>query len=153
MPRRHVEMYLICKPRLAALARKVAKNADSHRNFLVGCAILAFNGKRYKIFTGVNIKCEKGNAPKVCAEQGALSAAKAAGYLEIIAIVVAGIPQFDEKLEKIPLTLPPCKNCRRIFGKAKGVSGETIVNTVHLTEKIAEQRTFAQLLQKYATET
>src|SRR3989344_9518790 len=90
-------------------AKKAQRDANSYRNFRVGCAVWAFKtnaleaGERWHIFTGSNIKVADSARP-ICAEQLALGAAKSEGYDRIIAMVVMGKPQEDAESGLHPQT-------------------------------------------------
>ncbi|MBI4363380.1 MAG: hypothetical protein HY545_00850 [Candidatus Doudnabacteria bacterium] len=150
MHRHHVDVYLLLKVFLKSIAREAAYLGDNHRDFLVGCAILAYNGHEYGIFWGANFMPFTKPGPKICAEINALRNTRRAGFQEIIAIVVAGLPQKDEVTGKTPRTLPPCVDCRSNLSGWKGVSPDTMIYTVHRFEEVEEERTFAHLLEEYA---
>lgn len=131
MDSRHLDAYFARKDNLADMARESAGHASSYRSFHVGCAIFASNGREYRIFRGANLMPVKGQT-KVCAEQGALSAARANDFCLIIAIVVAGEAQRDGESEVLSSTLHPCGNCRRLLNSLQGIQKDTIVYTVGL---------------------
>ena len=85
MNRRHVDMYHLFKNELKDLARRIAFFGVNYRDFLVGCAILAYDGFEYRIFVGYNIMTKKGG-PKRCAECDALEAVRAAGFDLIVVL-------------------------------------------------------------------
>lgn len=131
------------------LARFAAFAGINYRDFLVGCAMLAYNGSEYRIFWGANFMPALKPGPKRCAEFEALEKAIKAGYLEIIAIAVAGLPQRDGRSGKDCKTLPPCGECRTMLSGWNGVKPETIIFTVHRFEEVCEECSFRELQQKY----
>ena len=95
-------------------ARSTAKaNGVSWRPlpFLVGCDILAFDGKDILEFFGANLKPRE-NCEKACAELVALSKAFAQARPDILVMVIVGKPQLDESSGLLGRTLPPCGRCR-----------------------------------------
>ena len=138
--------YMLVRARHAANS-----DAESYRNYFVGCTVLAFNayaampGERYKIFSGSNIKIYP-DQPKLCAEPIAVAGAKNAGYKLIVGMVVVGTPQAENG--KICSTLRPCMNCRTICSALDIVVPQTVIYTAHLEEDgIFEQFTMASLVQ------
>lgn len=141
MLRRHVDMYQMEKANLANLARTAAFRGLNYRDFLVGSAILGFNGQEYKIFEGANLMLAKDEA-KICAEGHALRNLTFAGYSQVIAIAVAGLPQPDKESGIISPTLHPCGGCRGMLIRLKErqvVQDDTRIYTVHLFEDIEEE--------------
>ncbi len=146
MNRQHVDMYLTLKDLLVAMARKSAQRGSSYREFFVGCAVLAYNGRVYRIFRGVNLYPIKGET-KVCAEQSALGAARACGFDFLVAIVVAGDAQRDGESDISSPTLHPCGNCRRLLQSLPEVQGDTIVYTVGRGQRSpTEEHTVKEIL-------
>ena len=132
-------------------AKEAQRNATSHRNFHVGCAVWAFktnaievNG-RWGIFTGSNIKVADNSRP-ICAEQLALGAAKSAGYDRIIATVVVGEPQDDAESGLQSATLHPCGECRKIFQTVPQVSSDTLLLTITPDVRAYEHFTIGELI-------
>ncbi len=129
METRHFDAYARMKEKLIRKARHAAQNALSYRNFHVGCAVLAWNGRAYRTFLGANMKPAK-DGPKTCAEQVAVGSARARGYRLIVAIVVVGEPQPDDTSKVETATLHPCWLCRTIFRNIPEVTDDTVVLTV-----------------------
>lgn len=105
--------------------------AENYRDFRVGAAVLAFNGKVFRIFGGANIMNGKGR-PKVCAEQQAIKYAISEGFYEILVVCVVGTPQSepDKKSDRTSLTLHPCSDCRALMLNAyRGVTNDTVIHT------------------------
>ena len=107
----------------ASRMRELAGDADQqYRNFYVGCAILAFRNDlpplqgRWQYFGGLNAKVECASRP-VCAEAVAIQSAYAAGYQEIIGMVIMGNSQLDEHSKVASPTLHPCHECRLLMRK------------------------------------
>ena len=98
-------------------AARIRGLARSYRGFNVGCAVYAYRADaghpadRWGTFYGMNVKVNK-EAPKICAEVIAISAAYAAGYTEVLGIVVVGEPQLDVHSGLECKTLHPCHECR-----------------------------------------
>lgn len=93
---------------------------NQYRGFGVGAAALAFRGDRHilngqaEIFTGFNIMPEKGGE-KHCAEKRLFEAAAAAGYTQIVGLVVVGEYQPDDTSGHECTTLHPCALCRNMM--------------------------------------
>jgi len=145
-------LHLINLEFLANEAKKVAERARSYRGFRVGCALFAYNPHAYyyndvhKVFRGVNIKLGP-NSHKVCAEQAAINAAISEGYILIIAMAIAGIPQVDDHSGINSDTLHSCVNCREFFGKLPEIKPDTLIRTAHLRKgDIYEEFTIRDLL-------
>lgn len=104
--------------------------AENYRDFRVGAAVLAYNGKDFKIFGGANIMNGKGR-PKVCAEQQAIKHAIINGFYEILAVCVVGKLQSDPDKEsgKFTRTLHPCPDCRKLMVKGYRLSPDTLIYT------------------------
>jgi len=153
MDKKHVHKYLKLKNTLINKARQIRLKGYQHRGFLVGCATLVFDGTQYRIFTSANFMPIKGWT-KVCAEQGALVAARNQGsYPLIVAIVVCGEPQPDEESGITSTTLHPCGNCRRFFRGFPEVKADTIICTVSVDEKGPQDEcTFFELWQLHTSE-
>lgn len=149
MDRQHVETLHLLMGLLKAIARKAAFQGVNHRDFCVGCAILAYNGYEYRVFWGANWMPYPSPGPKICAEINALHKAWDAGFYEIIGIVVAGLPQKDEASGKYPKTLPPCANCRRHMSGWPGISPDTVIITIHRFLDIEEEWTLPKLQEEY----
>jgi cytidine deaminase len=145
-------IYQQSKQYLIDRARDVAQYASSYRNFKVGCAILAWRPEgqgmtgHYKVFAAANVK-PLADGPKQCAETTAVCYARSNGYTTIIAIVVAGEPQADDKSGIRSATLHPCWRCRTLLRALPEVEDETIVLTVHNHNVTVEEYTMAQILQ------
>ena len=132
-------------------AKEAQRNANSYRNFHVGCAIRAFKTNAYEVngrwglFTGSNIKIADGARP-ICAEQLALGAARSEGYDRIIAMVVVGEPQEDAESGLQSQTLHPCGECRKIFQVVPEVSSDTLLLTLTPDEQTHEQFSIEELI-------
>jgi cytidine deaminase len=132
----HFNRFWQLREHLVIRAREAAaKYALSWRNFIVGCAVFAYDSKRteywqfgtrWKIFTGCNFKpFEDGH--NVCAEQIAIGAAVNEGYERIIGMALVGEPQPDGETGLKGKTLYPCKNCRAFFQALPQVRSDTII--------------------------
>jgi cytidine deaminase len=144
--RLHVDKYLQLKDVLADMAREVRVKGYQYRNFLVGSAILVYDGSHYRIFASTNLMPVKGG-PKVCAEQGALVNARSQGpFPLIVAIVVCGQAQPDNESNILSPTLHPCGNCRQFCLGLPEVTDETIIYTVSIEKGgPTEERSFREL--------
>ena len=125
---------------LADQARLVAlKSSLSYRVFPVGCALLAFKpdayyyGDVHKVFRGANMKIGKSN-PKICAEQVAINAARAEGYILIVGMAIAANVQPDDKSGLVTQTLHPCGDCRESFRKFPEIRTDMRILSVHLED-------------------
>ena len=130
-------------------------HAISYRNFRVGCAVLAVNPntrkekRRWRIFTGYNIKVAQDARP-ICAEQIAVHSAREAGHTKIIGIVVVGVPQAPEEDPRITdreqQSLGPCKECRRSLKETPGIETDTYIATFNPEDTEWEIYLFHELL-------
>jgi len=136
---------------LIARAQEARKEANSYRDFNVGCAVWAFKtnaiqvGERWAVFAGSNLKVAAGARP-VCAEQLAFGAVKSSRYDRIIAMVIIGEPQLDVESGLQPPTLHPCGECRRIFQAESEVFSETLLLTLTPDEQIQELFSIKELI-------
>jgi len=116
---------------------------QQYRGFKVGCAVLAFRDDvsimegRWQFFSGMNAKISPTSRP-VCAESVAIGSAYAAGYHEIIGMVVVDQPQQDEYSGLYPPTLHPCHDCRTLMRSHPVVSLRTRILTAHPPEEKQE---------------
>lgn len=143
---------------LVDLAREAArKKSRSHRQFTVGCSIMAYQtgmyektglwAPWYKMFTGANIKPDPGsNGPNIHAEEIAIGAAIQEDYDLIVAIVLAGETQEDHVSGLIMPTLHPCGRCRIFFESLPEVKSDTIIMSVGLESDVCEIMTFEEVL-------
>lgn len=145
----HKTEFLRRKDELIRLAVNARKRANSHRGFYVGCAVLAYNGLKYKIFAGANLKPES-DSGKMCSEEEALKNTRRDGFNIIIAIAVAGPNQEDGESGLKTTTLPPCGDCRRLFQDLKSVQDNTIVYTFCPDTGAAEQQTVGELIERHS---
>lgn len=139
LEREEIEFYLI---QAAEKARKVAL---SYRNFLVGCAVWAKKSRegQKNIFVGCNVKIAK-DVRTICAEQVAVGAARAAGYDQILAMVVVGEPQEENGF--LPKTLHPCGECLRVFQVMPEIYPETVLITITPSSKAQERFLMSDLI-------
>ena len=139
----------------AVRARGLVK--QQYRNFSVGCALLAFRNDvsiadgRWKVFYGMNAKVNSDSRP-VCAEPVAIGSAYAAGYTEVIGMVVVGETQEDDQSGLYPPTLHPCHQCRTLMKGHPILTPRTRILTALPPEgtadipRIWELNTFKQIL-------
>ena len=135
----------------AAMARSWAV---SHRDFNVGCAIgvKARYGRQrpsYHISMGANCKpLPHNHGPKTCAEAHALHDIGDIAYaVEILCIVVYGVPQKDHESSIAPKTLHSCGDCRRLFQNHRLVTDETMMVFVNAEDpRVVEEMKFADLI-------
>ena len=98
-------------------AVRARQRAVQYRNFAVGATVLAFRPDvsiaegRWRAFSGMNTKVHCDARP-VCAEPVAIGAAYAAGYTEVIGLVVVGEAQRDDDSGLAPAPLHLCHECR-----------------------------------------
>ncbi len=139
----HFKRFWQMREHLVLRAREAAANhARSWRNFVVGCAVFAYDskrtadwqlGRRWWIFTGCNFKPFEGGH-NVCAEQIAIGAAVNEGYERIIGMALAGEPQPDGQTGLTAKTLYPCGNCRAFFKALPHVRPSTVIISATLEE-------------------
>lgn len=109
---------------------------QQYRSFRVGCAVLAFRSDvglmdgQWQIFSGMNAKVSPVARP-TCAESIAIGSAYAAGYHQIVGMVVVSQPQQDEHSGLHPLTLHPCYHCRALMRGHPLMTGRTRILTAH----------------------
>lgn len=135
---------------IKAARAMAATEAQSYRNFKVGCAMLARNPQtgRYSIFLGANRKLSENDPERTCAERDAFQKARRAGYTEILVIAVAGDVQPDDESGVTSKTLHPCGTCRRDFAELPG--GERILFvTVRRDGDVIESHTFGEIFKKH----
>lgn len=126
----HLE-YERCWQKLVTAAQEERQHSESHRSFKVGCAMLAWNGKRYEIFAGSNFKPHK-NDKTVCAEKEALRKIRENGFERVIAIVVVSQHSHTEPTqEDSTKTLSPCAECQQMFRDAQEIKPTTILTTIN----------------------
>jgi cytidine deaminase len=132
--------------------RDASRHAVSHRQYQVGCAILAFNETtdECQIFTGVNIKPFEGETPKFCAVQGALSSAFSKGFKTIVAVATAGPAESDDATGKEAETVQLCCVCRWLFYHLEQ-NLETIIITTLNGEGPTIQTTLHEVIVQYGT--
>ncbi|MCL5435623.1 MAG: hypothetical protein M1275_00910 [Patescibacteria group bacterium] len=150
----HLDNWYKMLEHLVIRARTAASGANSYRGFAVGCSVWAYKpntpiwAQPWKIFTAANEKISPSEV-KNCAERKAVLAALAENYTRIIGLVVAGRPQADADSKLIERALPPCLACRKFLLSTPGVSAQTRILMVHLTEPIGEEITFEELLRRH----
>ncbi|PJA93518.1 MAG: hypothetical protein CO132_02710 [Candidatus Kerfeldbacteria bacterium CG_4_9_14_3_um_filter_45_8] len=131
---------------LVEMARAAQRRAQSYRGFRVGAVALAFNGREYRAFAGINMKPLE-DGPKICAEQVAVGGAIASGYGTVIGLVVIGEPQPNEERT---LTLHPCWVCRTLLPPLPAISRDTIVVTEQASNgRHRERHTIGDLLKRH----
>ncbi|PJE75745.1 hypothetical protein COV04_03215 [Candidatus Uhrbacteria bacterium CG10_big_fil_rev_8_21_14_0_10_48_11] len=108
-------------------------------------------GVRWTTFVGANLKTAENIRP-VCAEQGAVSAARMAGYTRILGLAVVGIPQADHDSGLTHRTLPPCGVCRRTLSAFPEMRSDTRILTAGIDGDIihTEECNFNELVQLHA---
>ncbi len=106
---------------LIEVARKVAYK-NPFKEIMVGCALLAKNGKIYK---GVNLK----SSHSICAEQVALGAAFTNGVTDLETLVAVCVDT-----EGHHQVVSPCGVCRYMFDKYKLYKLNVIVRDVKTGE-------------------
>lgn len=98
-------------------AVRVSGLSRSYRDFRVSCAVFAYRAEvdsfadHWGVFYGMNTKVEEDSRP-VCAEPIAVNSAYAAGYKEIVGILIIGEPQVDSYSGLRGPTLHCCHECR-----------------------------------------
>ena len=144
MDARHQAAFQRRRKNLIRRARKAAARANSWRGFRVGCAVLAWNGKKYQSFVGANVKPVDGGS-KFCSEWQAIGTARAEGFHLIVAVVVSGKPQMDQRSGFEPPTLHPCEACRFLMRNISEILDDTIILTVCNSEGPEEEMSFLEL--------
>lgn len=122
-------------PMFIDLARKAAADrAISWRNFRVGAAVFAFDGKdgRAGFFFGANYKPRQDSTDLYCAEPDAIGKAVDRGFEIIPALAVVGPATPGEVNEHESPTLHPCDKCRNMLSDSPLISEEhTVVVTAN----------------------
>jgi cytidine deaminase len=137
---------------LLHLARTTARNAQSYRDFRVGCAVYAYSLTQgtCAVFLGANQKPEPGPTWKMCAEKEAATKAINKGFNRIIGMAIAGDVQADEETGIESEILPPCGECRRSLLSLSGVYHDSRLVLAHLSDDgVMQMTTVGELLVQF----
>jgi cytidine deaminase len=117
----------VVRENLIAAALDAQSNAYCpYSNFAVGAAVLTADGT---IYTGCNVE-NSSYGLTTCAERNAVSAAVAAGYLNLMAVVV---------VTSAPNIARPCGACRQVISEFSTEQHPTLVVSISGTgESVTE---------------
>ena len=135
-------------------AEKIRSTARSHRDFAVGCVGVSKASGCVSTFEAANSRPDP-SYPKNCAEMRVLRMAKEAG-VELLAILVIGDPQPDERSGVVSPTLHPCGECRDKMEAEVGRVGGAVrlgtpIFTVRASDHFMECHTVEELFRVHGT--
>ena len=119
------------RERLLRLAREATRHSYApYSKFYVGAVVVASNGEKEKIFTGVNVE-NASYGLTVCAERVAIFKAVSEGYTKVKEVYIVAVDGNGNIVEKVA----PCGACRQVIYE---FSDDAVIHTPTSTFTIEE---------------